>query len=226
MSGNPLRVNLYVYPSVINVRLMNPSLIENQSKIVAANIKASRLFRSFYVSPRLLEHYNIQYSEKQVKRIDENFYDYSLGTRFRLRVPPQNPPKRLRYLIQKYFSGDVSGDIGEALFSYFLIEEMNVKPYCIGHTRPEKRRHFLTPDFVVWDISFDLADLLNKQNYPLPILGEVKGFTGNVDWPRISHALSQLGTLIANTSLIGLAFLAARNESRQGYDAYIVRVEA
>jgi len=177
------------------------------------------------VSLRLFEYYNVKFSEKQVKRIDENFYDYSLGTRFRLKVPLQNPPRRLRYLIQKFFSGDVSGDIGEALFAYFLIEEMNLRPSYIGHTRPDKRGGYLTPDFVIWDNSFNLASILQRNRYALPLLAEVKAFTGQIDPIRIGHGLAQLKMLISNSSLVGLLFLAVRNEQRQGYDAYLVRVE-
>ena len=226
MAANPLQVDLYVYPVVINLHSMNANQIQIQADNIVSNIQSSNIFRSFYVVPSLLEHHNIRYSEKQVKRIDENFYDYSLGTRFRLTVPVQTHPRRLRYLIRKFFSGDVSGDIGEALFAYFLIEEMNVRPYNIGHTRPEKRRNFLTPDFVVWDRSFRLASLLQSPKYQLPVLGEVKGFTGNIDSTRISHGLNQLKIVLTNTSLFGILFLATRNEGRQGYDVYTIRVKA
>jgi len=226
MAGNPLQVDLGVYPAVVNLHSMSTNQIQSQAENILSNIHTSNVFRRFYVVPGLLEHHNIHYSEKQVKRIDENFYDYSLGTRFRLTMPLQTPPTRLRYLIRKYFSGDVSGDIGEALFAYFLIEEMNVRPYLIGHTRPEKRRNFLTPDFVVWDVSYRLAGLLQSKTYQIPVLGEVKGFTGSMDSTRISHGLIQLKTLLSNTSLFGILFLAARNEGRQGYDVYIVRVMA
>lgn len=226
MSTNPLQVNLYVYPVLMNLHSMNANQIRTQADIIARNIQTSNIYRSFYVIPWLFEHYNILYSEKQVKRIDQNFFDYSLGTRFRLNVPSSTLPRRLRYLIRKFFSGDVSGDIAEALFAYFLIEEMNLRPSHIGHTRPEKRRGFLTADFVVWDNSFKLANLLQRKTYPLPVLGEVKGFTSGIDSTRISHGLSQLQVLIANTSLSGILFLAIRNQSRQGYDVYTVRVRA
>lgn len=202
---------------------MDASQIQSQADEIVKNIKKSKIFKNFDVVPSLLEHYNIFYSEKQVRRIDANFFDYSLGTRFRLNVPHIASPKGLRYLIRKFFSGDVSGDIGEALFAYFLIEEMNVSSYCIGHTRPEKRKGFLTPDFIVWDSSFRLASLLNSKKYPLPVLGEVKGFTGDINSTRISHGLSQLKMLISNTLLLGILFLAIRNEERKGYDIYIVR---
>jgi hypothetical protein len=167
----------------------------------------------------------MRFSEKQVKRIDDNFYDYSLGTRIRLNVPVHRPPRRLRYLIQKFFSGDVSGDIGEALFTYFIIQEMRIAPYFVGHTRPEKRQGFLSPDFLVWDNSFNMAGLLQKTSFPLPLLCEVKGFTGLIDVSRIYHALLQLRRLILNRLYIGMVFLALRNETRHGYDAYVIRVE-
>lgn len=216
---------MHVYPSVINLGQMTAGQIEQQAEAIATNLQVLSPLISFSVSLRLFEYYNVKFSEKQVKRIDENFYNYSLGTRFRLKVPLQNPPRRLRYLIQKFFSGDVSGDIGEALFAYFLIEEMNLSSSYIGHTRPDKRGGYLTPDFVVWDNSFNLASILQKNKYALPLLAEVKAFTGQIDPVRIGHGLAQLKTLISNSSLVGLLFLAVRNEQRQGYDAYLVKVE-
>jgi len=225
MFTNSPRVDLHVYPSVINLGQMTAGQIEQQAEAIATNLQVLSPLISFSVSLRLFEYYNVKFSEKQVKRIDENFYNYSLGTRFRLKVPLQNPPRRLRYLIQKFFSGDVSGDIGEALFAYFLIEEMNLSSSYIGHTRPDKRGGYLTPDFVVWDNSFNLASILQKNKYALPLLAEVKAFTGQIDPVRIGHGLAQLKTLISNSSLVGLLFLAVRNEQRQGYDAYLVKVE-
>jgi len=219
-------VDLFLYQRVIHLQGMTTNQTKQEAKNIASNLSTSTLHRSFYVNPRLLEYYNTQFSEKQVKRIDENFYDYSLGTRFRLNVPVPRPPRRLRYLIQKSFSGDVSGDIGEALFAYFLVHEMQISRFLIGHTRPEKKRGFLSPDFIICASSPNLTSFLQKPVLPLPILGEVKGFTGSIDAGRIYHALLQLRRLILNQSLVGLLFLAMRNEARHGYDAYVVRVES
>jgi len=224
LSANPPPISLYVYPSTIRVGALNQKQIEMQAKNIESRLHLSSLLRRFQIIPRLFEHYNIRYSEKQIKRIDENFYDYSLGTKFGLNVPIQNPPRSLRYLIRKFFSGDVSGDIAESLFVYFLVEEMSVNPYEIGHTRPDKRRRFLTPDFLIWDNSFRLASILSSKTYPLPVLAEVKGFTSKVDAPRISHGLGQLKALIANSLFVGILFLGVRNQTRQGYDAYLIEV--
>jgi hypothetical protein len=204
---------------------MTTNQLEHEAEIIATNLSTASLYRSFYVDPRLFENCNARFSEKQIKRIDENFHDYSLGTRFRLNMPVQRPPRRLRYLIQKSFSGDVSGDIGEALFAYFMIYEMQVNPSLIGHLRPEKIKGFLSPDFVVWDNSLNLSRLMQKPSFPRPLLGEVKGSTGSIATERIYRALLQLRRLILGQALVGLLFLAMRNEVRQGYDAYVVRVE-
>jgi len=219
------QVEFAIYPAVIHIHHMTPIQIEQQAQAISATLQSLSPSTSFRVNLRLLEYCNTRFSEKQVKRIDENFHDYSFGTRFRLRQPPQNPPRRLRYLIEKFFSGDVSGDIGEALFAYFLMSVMNLTSSQIGHTRPVKRRGYLTPDFVVWDSSRRLASVLQKSNYRLPLLAEVKAFTGLIDPARIAHGLAQLQMAIANSTLIGLLFLVVRNEQRQGYDVYLVRME-
>lgn len=217
------QVDLYVYPTVINLQLMNSNQIIRQAKVFLRNIHTSRLLSSFPIFPSLLEYYNIQYSEKQVKRIDENFHDYSLGTKFNVNMPPHVLPKRLRYLIDKSFSGDVSGDIGESLFAYYLISQLNIRPRLLGHLRPTKRRGFLTVDFIIWDRNTGLGNLLGTHSYSIPIFSEVKGFTGKMDSNRIAHGLLQLKNVVPASSF-GLLFLAARNQTRQGYDAYVIRV--
>jgi len=217
-------VQLFVYPSVIHVQSLNPTQLVQQGQTISSSLNSLTVLLSFQVNPLQLEHCNLRYSEKQVTRIDENFQNYSLGTRFRLNVPFTNPPGRLRYLINKFFSGDVSGDIGEALFAYFLINVMSVKSYEIGHTRPAKRRGALTPDFIVDDNSLCLSSIL-PNNYLPPLLAEIKSFTGQIDPIRISHALAQLKMGLSNSTLKGILFLVVRNEARQGFDSYLIEVE-
>jgi len=225
MSSTVPQVDFFVYPQTIHVQPMSAAQIEQAAQVISANLQGLSVATSFNVNLRLLEQYNLRFSEKQVKRIDENFQSYSLGTHFRLNVPLQKSPRRLRYLIRKFFSGDVSGDIGEALFAYYLVDVMNLQSSCIGHTRPAKRRGSLTPDFVVWDRNFYLASVLQKRTYALPLLAEVKAFTGQIDPIRVGHGLAQLKMVISNSSLIGILFLVIRNEPRQGYDTFLVRVE-
>lgn len=217
------QVDLYVYPTVINLQSIHSNQIISQAKNFLANINSSQLLSTFPVFPSILEYYNSQYSEKQVKRIDENFHDYSLGTKFNVNTPPHVLPGRLRYLIQKSFSGDVSGDIGKSLFAYYFITQLNINPRLLGHLRPAKRRGYLTADFVIWDKTTGLGNLLGTHSYTIPIFSEVKGFTGKMEANRIAHGLLQLKNVVPTSSL-GLLFLATRNQTRQGYDAYVIKV--
>lgn len=124
---------------------------------------------------------------------------------------------------KKFFSGDVSSDIGEALFAYLLLIEMGIQSHQIAHTRPGKKSTFLVPDFLVWDDSFKLQTLIGQNSYPELVLAEVKGFTGSIDSARIAYALEQLHALILRDKYVGLVFLAVRNEDQRRYDAYILR---
>jgi hypothetical protein len=217
-------VALSIYPQMIHLGSKTQSQIELEADNIVHNISSSNLFRSFPVNLRLLEYCNSKFSEKQVSRIDENFHQYSLGTKFPLNVPLRNVPAGVSCLVKKFFSGDVSGDIGEALFAYFLLIEMKIESYRIAHTRPGKRGAFLVPDFLIWDDSFKLRTLVGTNQYPSPLLAEVKGFTGSLDVVRVSHALEQLKTLILNSQYLGMVFLAVRNESQQRYNAYVLQV--
>ncbi len=222
-----LSIDLFVYPSIINIASKSELQLEHEARTVIANIPTNcRVpFRNFLVDLASLEICNSRFSEKQVTRIDDNFCHYSFGTRLVLNRPSWRAPKGARCLVKKTFSGDVSGEIGESLFAYFLISEMGVDRTEVGHTRPGKKTAFLVPDFLIWDSSYRLATLIGKTNYRLPLLAEVKGFTGALDPGRIGHALEQLQVLIQKRDYLGLIFLAARNLRRRCYDAYVLRVE-
>jgi len=97
MLTNLPMVDVYVFPSVINLGRINAWQLEQQAETIAANLQTLSPLISFPVNLRLFEYYNAKFSEKQVRRVDQNFFDYSRGTRFRLNVPLQNPPRRLRY---------------------------------------------------------------------------------------------------------------------------------
>jgi hypothetical protein len=215
-------VQLFIFPHTIHVQPLDENGLLQAATIISTSIQGLKPKFDFVVDLALLEQCNMRYSEKQVNRIDENFQNYSAGTRFKVNTPFIKPPHSLRYLIRKFFSGDVSGDIGESLFSYFLINVMGLESLNLGHTRIAKRRGALTPDFIINDEKFCMFPLL--QNNTNPLLAEVKSFTGAVDPQRISHGLAQLKMGLANSSLTGLLCLVVRNESRQGYDTYLVEV--
>jgi hypothetical protein len=93
--------------------------------------------------PALLEVYNIRYTEKWVRRIDENFLEYHSGLRPLLNLPFHQLPRNLRYLSAKFFSGDVSGMIAESLFIY-LLDNLGVNVNSVGHLRPYKNKAIIT----------------------------------------------------------------------------------
>jgi len=230
MSVNPLSrlltVDLFEYPSIINIFSKTESQLKSDAKAITNGINSNvcRNFRSFSVNLATLEICNSRFSEKQVSRIDENFCYYSYGRRFPLDRSSFRAPKGASCLVKKTFSGDVSGEIGESLFTYLLLTEMGVDSYEISHLRPGKKSAFLVPDFLIYDTQYRLSSLMHNSSYRIPLLAEVKGFTGGIEPGRIFHALEQLQILIGR-SYTGLVFLAARNQVRRRYDAYVLRVE-
>jgi hypothetical protein len=230
MSSNPLArvltVDLFVYPSTINILSKTEDQLKSEAReiIKGINSRVCTNFRTFSVNLATLEICNSRFSEKQVSRIDDNFCYYSYGRRLPLDRSSFRAPKGANCLVKKTFSGDVSGEIGESLFTYFLLTEMGVDSSEISHLRPGKKAAFLVPDFVIYDGSYKLSSLVRRTNYRIPLLVEVKGFTGSMDPGRIYHALEQLKLLIGS-SYTGLVFLAARNQQRRRYDAYVLRVE-
>jgi hypothetical protein len=165
--------------------------------------------------PALLELYNIRYTEKWVKRIDENFLEYHSGLRPPLNFPIHQLPRNLRYLSTKFFSGDVSGMIAESLFIY-LLDYLGVNINLVGHLRPYKRKAVFVPDFVIWDRNIINTSLISTSNYQLPIYAEVKGSTYGVDEQRLWKALRQLDRVIRTSQDRGLIFIAYKNPNYEG----------
>jgi hypothetical protein len=230
MLSNPfarmLSVDLFLYPTIIKVASKTMQQLKQDARTIIANIDNHycTYLRTFSVNLASLEVCNARFSEKQVSRIDDNFCYYSYGRRFPLGRHSLRAPKGASCMVRKTFSGDVSGEIGESLFTYFLVTEMGIDSSEISHLRPGKKAPFLVPDFLVLDSGFSLAPLVGRNSYPRPLLAEVKGFTGKLEPNRIKHALEQLKPLVRR-SYIGIVFLAARNQNRRCYDAYVLRVE-
>lgn len=175
-------------------------------------------FRTLTIDPLILEYLNIRYAEKQVKGIDENFLDYNLGVRLQPLTPGNPPPAGRSYLPEKAFSGDVSGDIGESVFVYFLTD-LGINGMNVGHLRPEKLRRRLTPDFVIWENNTTLANFL-RASYTLPLFAEIKSSTGVVGTKRIQDGLEQLQKVTPHGSH-GLLFMLQKN-TNSIYEGYLV----
>jgi len=175
------------------------------------------------VSSRLLETIGFDYTEKLVPGLEISFPLYHLG--FRPYTPWRGSAIIIptatggRYpLIQKYFSGDVSGVIGESLFAYIAATVYGAS--SIVHFRPEKGR-LLTPDFVVCNPQ-DILKLspllcLDRPNLSRSarLFVECKSSAGGqVDRGRIARGLSQL-LAVLNRGDLGMLFLVQRDRPSQ-----------
>lgn len=199
-------IDIFRYNSVVSL-LPIQNLTQEAGTIRQSILHNSNmtLFHNLEINVTVLERHNVNYSEKQIRGIDENFFDYNNGIRLPQIPPRNNPPGRLTYLIEKAYSGDVSGEIGESIFAYLLIDALGIDGRNIGHLRPETRRGQFTPDFLI----FEQNNFLNQifgQPYNPPLFAEIKSSTGIMSTKTITDALIQLRTVMIHQKH-GLLFL-------------------
>lgn len=225
----PLRVEILRYNQVLSLsnilsnRWTFRQIMETLADDVANSYNTSNL-ATLSIFPGLLEQYNIRYTEKWVRRIDENFLEYYHGLRPALNVPPiRTSSRRLSYLYDKFFSGDVSGMIAESLFIY-LLDHLGININLVGHLRPLKRKNAFLPDFVIWDTSKAVGSLVQSTSIQPPLYAEVKGSTGNIDKNRIAKAITQLHKVITQTTACGILFLVFRESQTMVYTGTIIEV--
>lgn len=227
------RINILRYNTPISLRnILQQRSIKWQISTVGGIIHSfSRrinvsLLKTLSIAPRELEQINIRYTEKWIKRIDENFIEYNKGTRPSLNIPPtRNPPRNISYLSHKFYSGDVSGMIAESLFIY-LLDKLGVDVKLVGHLRPVKGKNRFTPDFIIWDDSPEIQQIITSRNYKPPAYAEVKGSTSNIAPDRLYKALLQLNKLIIKQTDCGIVFFAFKNPVNLNYEAIILEVIA
>ena len=220
-------VGVFKYNNIVSLyRMSSPTLLKQfVSNVINDLLHRTNvsLLRILSVTPGLLEQYNVRYTEKWVRRIDENFLEYNVGIRPRLNIPLTPPPRNLKYLSEKFFSGDISGTIAESLFIY-LLDELGVDISLVGHLRPLKKKRAFLPDFVIWDDSHAIRLLISSSNYQPPAYAEVKGSTSNIDPNRLIKALLQLNKLLTKPSNCGIVFFAFKNLQNLSYEALILEV--
>ncbi len=185
----------------------------------------------------VLEYFNQNYTEKLVLRIDEAFPYYSLGIKPKLAVRklPVKPPKKLKYLVSKFLSGDTSGNIAEALFVFVAVTLLSIDQNYIAHLRLDKiRRGGLAPDFLMIPVFNDLTKkylllkVFKETTITSPIIVECKGFSsGYVDENRIRHGFGQvIEKLYApDTFQYGILFLAKRSLAMKRYDVFLIGIK-
>jgi len=162
----------------------------------------------------ILELINLGYTEKQITGIEDDTIYYNYGIRLplfslfyhrRFLTSSQHP-----LLLRKYFSGDLSGVIGESVFVYYLVHDIGIPPYDIAHLRPYKRKNWLSPDFLLYDHQKRLSSLFKTTTYSTKIYAEVKGCMGDIDHKRIKKALEQLSRSVRNSNQFGILFILNR----------------
>jgi hypothetical protein len=136
----PLQVNIFRYDQTISLSTIpqGSTAFDQFAKNIADDIMSSSNLTpmiNLHVLPRLLEQFNVRYTEKWVKRVDENFFEYYYGYRPSLNVYPPFPTRHAYYIFDKFFSGDVSGMISESLFVY-LLQILGVNINLVSHLRP------------------------------------------------------------------------------------------
>ncbi len=217
--NNVLSLNRMSFYSLTSLRHTVENIIHDVVRRI--NIRPLKVLQ---VIPGLLEQYNIRYTEKWIKAIDENFLEYNIGIRPRLNIPFNRPlPRNLRYLSDKFFSGDISGTIAESLFIY-LLDELGIDISLVGHLRPIKRKNMFLPDFIIWDNRPEIRQLISSSTYQPPLYAEVKGSTSGINHEKLIKALFQLNKLLNKQSNCGVVFLAFRDYQNLNYKALVLEV--
>lgn len=227
LTSVPLQVQILRHNQLIHLNRVVPNqqILRHTAQRIARDLSRRinvQNLVNLQILPGLLEQYNIRYTEKWIKRIDENFPEYYYGNRPSLNVPPWPRQRRHIYLRNKFFSGDVSGMIAESVFVYFL-HHLGVDINFVGHLRPLNKPYAFQPDFEIYDYARKLGSILQNPNFQLPVYAEVKGSTGNVDYHRIEKSLSQLYNVITNPNTSGLVFIVYK-DSAATYNGAILEV--
>ena len=209
------KIYVYKYNTILYLKDITGSEINLNTTIqsIMYNIQSNTnisFLTSLDIVPGLLEMYNLMFTEKMIRGLDNNFPIYYKAFRPTLNYPHHHRYGSIKgkYLTRKYFSGDVSGMIAESLFIY-LLNTLGIDISTVGHLRPHKIKGSYTPDFVIWDNSRAIYNLVSNVCTP-PVYAEVKGSTGNIDPNRLKRAISQLNNVIMNNKC-GIIFYVYRS---------------
>lgn len=133
----------------------------------------------------------------------------------------------------KAFSGDVSGVIGEAIFSSLLVQEFDLQDQHFAHFRADKQSGIF-PDFGIFFLSTKLRTRLEWDSVPVinPVVpAEVKTVTsGNTSdiKPKLKKAIEQVQNFWVRVKpgggagRSGIICLAFRNQQLTAYDVALI----
>lgn len=150
------------------------------------------------------------------------------GTKPLLLQPQSLPPsEQYRVSTVKSFSGDVSGVIGEAIFSLLLIKYFGLVDQDFAHFRADKRLG-IYPDFGIYRVSARLESRLDwdgRSTICIPVPAEVKALTTATKEAvqgRLKKAILQIQCFQLQQRGTGIVCIAIRNQRLRSYDVALI----
>ncbi|MCS7365364.1 MAG: hypothetical protein NDF54_08010 [archaeon GB-1867-035] len=194
----------------------------------------------FDVGPNIVNLYSQMLADRWILYAGEHMINYALYNRPSLQYSRQTAlslpqPYRDQVLEYKWFSGDVSGVVGEALHLFFLENEIGISSRDVVHLRPAKfklENRWITCDFSIYpsrQLNTPLANhfQLRISNF---ILSEAKGLVKSNDlWKRARKAVEQIVDSLSvsfivsrlrrlpSRTLVGVVTLAIRDFASKSY---------
>jgi len=165
--------------------------------------------------------------EKWVEEIGLHLIQYATAIQSPDLYYPTSQSTNGRILKNKVYSGDVSGTIGEALFSLYLSKCLFLSEYDFAHLKADKSSG-VYPDFAVYIPSPQMISHFNWTSVRHEIPVEVKNAnepTRASIRPRLLKAIQQIRNFWNRKnepfgpSLIGLT---VRNQNTQAYDLVVI----
>jgi len=166
--------------------------------------------------------------EKWVEEVGYHFARYSTAAQTPSLAFPGSQSTNRRILKSKVYSGDVSGTIGEALFSLYLLKCFSLSDGDFAHLRADSGSG-VYPDFAVYMPS---QQMLSNFGWTIPLVSEIPAevksaneFTRSAIRPRIVKSIQQIRNfwvkrnLTEGPSMIGLT---VRNQRQQTYDLVVI----
>jgi hypothetical protein len=183
------------------------------------------------ISPKELDDRAQFHADKWVEETALHMQQYADAPRPMLTQPTGNVPQQDQRLIINYksISGDVSGVIGEALFSLLLVKHFQLDGSDFAHLRADKTSGFY-PDFGIYQLSNSLQQQLNWDGNSiigLSVPAEVKTISKlekSQLKPKLRKATEQIRNywLRQNGTGASIVCVAARNTQIKSYDVTII----
>ena len=224
-----IRVFYHREPNLINGDIAQ--ITEQAAATILNRIENSSPNITLTISPKELDDRAQFHADKWVEETALHMQQYSDAPRPVLTQPTGNVPQQDQRLIINYksISGDISGVIGEALFSLLLVNHFQLIGSDFAHLRADKISGFY-PDFGIYQPSNLLRQELNWDGNS--IIGpstpaEVKtisNFSKSQLKPKLRKATEQIRNYWIRHNGTGASIIcvAARNTQIKSYDIVII----